>query len=54
MSLFWTVPAVMLLGGLSAALGVYLVANSDTAARAHTLSFAVAWGIIWQPEIQST
>jgi len=46
-------PLLIVVGGIAAALGVFLIANSDTTQLKHTLAFAVACGIFWQPVIQS-
>lgn len=44
------IPASLLVGGVAAFLGVYLLANSDTTSRweiKHTLSFALVCGMTW-------
>ncbi len=51
---YGSVPAALLVGGVAAVLGVYLLANSDTTSRAqliHTLSFALVCGITWSTVI---
>ncbi len=48
----WTVPALMLLGGFAAAIGVYVLTASDTTAM-KTYVFASICGVCWQPIIAS-
>jgi len=50
------IPTSLLLGGVAAFLGVYLIANSDTSQAAelkHTLAFALVCGIVWSPVIDA-
>ena len=49
---FWTIPALMFLGAFSAAIGVYVLTASDTAAI-KTYIFASLCGLCWQPVIAS-
>ena len=51
---YGSVPAALLVGGVAAFLGVYLLANSDTTSRGdlkHTLAFALVCGIAWSTVI---
>lgn len=51
---YGSVPAALLVGGVAAFLGVYLLANSDTTSRGelkHTLAFALVCGITWSTVI---
>jgi hypothetical protein len=51
---YGSVPASLLVGGVAAFLGVYLLANSDTTNRwelKHTLAFALVCGITWSTVI---
>jgi hypothetical protein len=48
----WTIPALMLLGGFAAAIAVYVLTASDTAAM-KTYVFASICGVCWQPIIAS-
>jgi hypothetical protein len=47
------IPSLLVVGGISAIFGVYLLANSDTDQLVRTLAFAVACGVFWQPVIDS-
>ena len=49
---FWEIPALMFLGAFSAAIGVYVLTASDTAAI-KTYIFASLCGLCWQPVIAS-
>jgi hypothetical protein len=50
---YGSVPAALLVGGVAAFLGVYLLANSDTThgELKHTLAFALVCGITWSTVI---
>jgi len=51
---YLAIPAFLLVGAVAALLGVYLIANSDTAHRLpQTLAFALICGISWQAVLQS-
>jgi len=50
---YLVLPLLVVVGGIAAALGVFLIANSDTKELKHTLAFAIACGVFWQPVIQS-
>ena len=50
---FIVVPSLLVVGGIAALFGVYLLANSDTEQLIRTLAFAVACGVFWQPVIDS-
>lgn len=52
LSAYAVVPLLIVVGGIAAVLGVFLIANSDTNELKHTLTFAVACGVFWQPVIQ--
>jgi hypothetical protein len=49
---FWTIPALMFLGAFAAAIGIYVLTASDTAAI-KTYIFAMLCGVCWQPIIAS-
>jgi len=51
--LYGVIPSLIVVGGLAAIFGVYLLANSDTDQVTRTLVFAVACGVFWQPVIDS-
>jgi hypothetical protein len=46
-------PTTALLGAFASVVGVYIVANSDTAELKHTLAFALICGLAWKPIINS-
>ncbi|HZR29733.1 MAG TPA: hypothetical protein VFA71_13220 [Terriglobales bacterium] len=43
------IPALIIVGGVAAIFGVYLIANSDIKELPHTLAFALLCGVFWQP-----
>jgi hypothetical protein len=43
------IPALIIVGGVAAVFGVYLLANSDLKQLPHTLAFALLCGVFWQP-----
>jgi len=43
------IPALIVVGGVAAVFGVYLIANSDIKELPHTLAFALLCGVFWQP-----
>jgi hypothetical protein len=43
------IPALIVVGGVAAVFGVYLLANSDIKQLPHTLAFALLCGVFWQP-----
>jgi hypothetical protein len=50
------IPALFIVGSVAALLGVYLLANSDTSTgneMVHTLIFALACGVFWQPTFEA-
>jgi hypothetical protein len=46
---FQGIPALIIVGGVAAVFGVYLLANSDLKQLPHTLAFALLCGVFWQP-----
>ncbi|MBI1746791.1 MAG: hypothetical protein HYR55_09410 [Acidobacteria bacterium] len=50
---YFAIPALLVIGAVAAALGVFLIANSDTSEPRHTLAFALVCGMFWQPVIQT-
>ena len=46
---FEGIPALIVVGGVAAVFGVYLLANSDLKQMPHTLAFALLCGVFWQP-----
>ena len=43
------IPALIVVGGVAAVFGVYLLANSNIRELPHTLAFALLCGVFWQP-----
>lgn len=43
------IPALIVVGGVAAIFGVYLIANSNIKELPHTLVFALLCGVFWQP-----
>ena len=43
------IPALIVVGGVAAVFGVYLIANSNIKELPHTLAFALLCGVFWQP-----
>jgi hypothetical protein len=45
--------ALIVVGGVAAVFGVYLLANSDLKQMNHTLAFALLCGVFWQPVFEA-